>query len=95
MNQATLDFIREHADDDVRQLALRGTKQSEVDLSYALEQIAGRQKARVKLPSWASIDGIVYPPHLSMEQCSSEATARYRRPDTRPVLQEKGHLSSI
>lgn len=78
MNQATLDFIREHADDDVRQLALRGTKQSEVDLSYALDQIAGRQKAHVKLPSWASIDGIVYPPHLSMEQCSSEATARYK-----------------
>lgn len=77
-NQATLDFIREHADDDVRQLALRGSKMSEVDLSYALEQIAGRQKAHTKLPSWASIDGIVYPPHLSMEQCSSELTARYK-----------------
>lgn len=77
-NQATLDFIREHADDDVRQLALRGSKMSEVDLPYALEQIAGRQKARSKLSSWASIDGIVYPPHLSMEQCSSEATARYK-----------------
>ena len=77
-NQATLDFIREHADDDVRQVALRGSRMSEVDLSYALEQIAGRQKARIKLPTWASIDGIVYPPHLSMEQCSSEATARYK-----------------
>lgn len=77
-NQSTLDFIREHADDDVRQLALRGSKMSEVDLSYALEQIAGRQKAHTKLPSWASIDGIVYPPHLSMEQCSSELTARYK-----------------
>jgi precorrin-6B methylase 2 len=77
-NRATLDFIREHADDDVRQLALRGSKMSEVDLSYALEQIAGRQKAHTKLPSWASIDGIVYPPHLSMEQCSSELTARYK-----------------
>lgn len=77
-NQATLDFIREHADDDVRQLALRGSKMSEVDLPYALEQIAGRQKARSKLSSWASIDGIVYPPHLSMEQCSSELTARYK-----------------
>ena len=77
-NQVTLDFIREHADDDVRQVALRGSRMSEVDLSYALEQIAGRQKARTKLPSWASIDGIVYPPHLSMEQCSSEATARYK-----------------
>ena len=74
----TLDFIRMHANDDVRQLALRGTKDPEVNLTYALEQIAGRQKARTKLPSWAVIEGIVYPPHLSMEQCSSEQTARYK-----------------
>jgi len=78
MNQATLDFIREHAEADVRQLALQGTKNPEVDLSFALEQIAGRQKAKTKLPSWAAVDGIVYPPHLSMEQCSSEQTARYK-----------------
>ena len=78
MNQATIDFIREHAEADVRQLALQGTKNPEVDLSFALDQIAGRQKAKTKLPSWAAIDGIVYPPHLSMEQCSSEQTARYK-----------------
>ena len=78
VNQSTLDYIRQHADEDVRQLALRGHKCPDVDLQYALEQIAGRQKARTKLPSWAAIDGIVYPPHLSMEQCSSEATARYK-----------------
>ena len=78
VNQSTLDYIRQHADEDVRQLALRGHKCLDVDLQYALEQIAGRQKARTKLPSWAAIDGIVYPPHLSMEQCSSEATARYK-----------------
>lgn len=78
VNQATLDFIRQHADEDVRKLALRSHKSPDVDLPYALEQIAGRQKARTKLPSWAAIDGIVYPPHLSMEQCSSEATARYK-----------------
>lgn len=78
MNQATIDFIREHAEADVRQLALQGTKNPEVDLSFALEQIAGRQKAKTKLPSWAAVDGIVYPPHLSMEQCSSEQTARYK-----------------
>ena len=76
-NLATLDFIRHHADDDVRQLALQGAKWPDVDMRYALDQIAGRQKARVKLPSWAAIDGIVYPPHLSMEQCSSEQTACY------------------
>ena len=78
MNQATLDFIREHAEADVRQLALRKTKNSEVDLMVALEQIAGRQKARTKIPSWAAREGIIYPPHLSMEQCSSEQTARYK-----------------
>lgn len=78
MNQATRDYIQAHAGDDVRQLALRGTKDSEVDLTFALEQIDGRQKAKTKLPTWAAIDGIVYPPHLSMEQCSSEQTARYK-----------------
>ena len=78
MNQATIDFIRAYAEADVRQLALQGTKNPEVDLTFALEQIAGRQKAKTKLPSWAAIDGIVYPPHLSMEQCSSEQTARYK-----------------
>lgn len=78
MNQATIDFIRLHADDDVRQLALRGTKDPEVDLPFALDQIAGRQTAKRKLPSWAASEGIVYPPHLSMEQCSSEQTARYK-----------------
>ena len=78
MNEATLAFIRSHANDDVRQLALQGKKNPEVEMTYALDQIAGRQKARVKIPSWAANDGIVYPPHLSMEQCSSEATARYK-----------------
>ena len=78
VNQATREFIRKHAEDDVRQLALRGSKDPEVDLPLALSQIGGRQKAREKLPSWAATDGIVYPPHLSMEQCSSEQTARYK-----------------
>ena len=78
MNQATKDYIKKHAEGDVRQLALQGTKDPEVDLTFALEQIAGRQKAKTKIPSWAEAEGIVYPPHLSMEQCSSEQTARYK-----------------
>ena len=78
MNQATIDFIRKHAEADVRQLALQGTKNPEVNLTFALDQIAGRQKAKSKLPSWAAIDGMTYPPHLSMEQCSSEQTAKYK-----------------
>lgn len=78
MNQATLDFIRQHQDDDVRRLAFLGSKYPEVDMPFALDQIRGRKMARTKLPRWASIDGIIYPPHISMEQCSSEQTALYK-----------------
>ena len=78
MNQATQDFIRQHQDDDVRQLAFLGSKYPEVDMPFALDQIRGRKMARVKLPRWASLEGIIYSPHISMEQCSSESTALYK-----------------
>ena len=78
MNEATREFVRQHREDDVRQLALRGTKDPEVDLAFALQQIDGHRRALEKLPSWATVEGIVWPPHLSMEQCSSEQTARYK-----------------
>ena len=78
MNQATQDFIRQHQDDDVRQLAFLGSKYPEVNMPFALDQIRGRKMAHAKLPRWASIDGIIYPPHISMEQCSSEQTALYK-----------------
>ncbi len=78
MNSATQAFIREHADDDVRQLAL-GRVPADVNLREALTQIEGRQLAARKLPLLAATDGILYPPRLSLEQCSSEATALYKR----------------
>ena len=78
MNQATQDFIRQHQDEDVRQLAFLGSKNPEVDMPFALDQIRGRKMARAKLPRWANIEGIIYPPHISMEQCSSESTALYK-----------------
>ena len=78
INEATWNFIRAHTGDDVHELALRGSGDPAVDLTVALRQIAGRQTARRKLPAWAAVEGIVYPPHLNMEQCSSEQTARYK-----------------
>lgn len=78
MNAATLEFIRQHASDDVRQLALRPVADG-VDLRQALIQIEGRQLAARKLPAWAATDGLLFPPRLSLEQCSSEATAHYKR----------------
>ena len=86
MNEATLQYVRQHADDDVRLLALRGSKDEQVDMHMALQQIQGRQTARMKLPSWARIDELVYPPHINMEQCSSEQTARYKASICRRVV---------
>ena len=70
MNQATQDFIRQHQDEDVRQLAFLGSKYPEVNMPFALDQIRGRKMARMKLPLWASIDGITCP-ITSMSLCSS------------------------
>ena len=76
--QATINFVKEHAADDVQRLALEVRKHPEVDARFALDQIAGRQKSRTKLPSWTEVDALIFPPSVSMEQCSSEATASYK-----------------
>lgn len=74
----TLHFIEEHKEDDTRVLALQNKKYPEVDMAVAVTQIAGRQVAARKIPSWYPIATLWYPRHLSMEQCSSEATALYK-----------------
>ena len=89
MNQATLDFIRCHATDDVRQLAFRSAP-VDVDLHEALQQIEGRQLAARKLPAWAATDGLLFPPRLALEQCSSEATAAYKLSVAKRLLADNG-----
>lgn len=78
INQETKDFIIRHANDDVRKVALSGKPAEGVDMQFALQQIAGRQTARTKLPSWYASGDVIFPPHISMEQCSSEQTAEYK-----------------
>ena len=78
IDEHTLAFIREHTGDDVRQLALQAARYPLVDMRVAATQIEGRRLAAAKLPAWAATDGVMYPVRLSMEQCSSEATARYK-----------------
>ncbi|NDV63709.1 SAM-dependent methyltransferase [Bacteroides sp. 224] len=71
-------FICEHAHEDVRLLALQARKYPEVDMPMAITQIAGKQTMAQKVPSWHGIEGLLYPVHLSLEQCSSEISARYK-----------------
>ena len=78
LSQPTIEFIRAHSRDDVRLLALQAPRYPDVDMPAAIVQIAGRQAAANKIPSWQSIEELWYPRHLSMEQCSSEITAQYK-----------------
>lgn len=78
LDEATRNFIRQHRTDDVRSLALQAGKWKEVDMQAALTQIEGWQRMLKKVPRWAGEEGICYAAHLPLEQCSSEATARYK-----------------
>ena len=62
----------------VRLLALQAHNYPDIDMPFLLNQLTGWLKAHTKLPSWAAQEDIIYPPHLSMEQCSSEQTALYK-----------------
>ncbi|MDR0332318.1 MAG: class I SAM-dependent methyltransferase [Dysgonamonadaceae bacterium] len=68
-------FIHQHQNDDIRNLALQFSRE---DMPFLLAQIKGRQIAKHKIPTWYENDDVIYPPHLSMEQSSSEKTAQYK-----------------
>lgn len=91
----TAEFIREYRERDIRQLALQANRFPDVDMPYALDQIQGWQIARRKLPKWAACDGVIFPPHLSMEQCSSEPTAQYKLNLAMEWAEIVGHASSM
>lgn len=88
------DFIRKHREEDVRLLALRGRPEG-VDVRWCLQQIEGWQLARRKLPLWAATDGIWYGPRLSMEQCSSEETAYYKRQVAERLIPKEQRLRMV
>lgn len=91
----TAEFIREYRERDIRQLALQANRFPDVDMPYALDQIQGWQIARRKLPKWAACDGVIFPPHLSMEQCSSEPTAQYKLNLAMEWASRVGHASRM
>ena len=94
-NIVITDFVLQHREDDVRQLALQASRYPEVDMPYVLDQIAGWKKAKEKVPRWAACKDIVYPPHLNMEQCSSQATAEYKQQLVAAILGEQCKMMTL
>lgn len=73
-----MEIIRQHLDDDVPTLALKDHWFGCYDKKWLLQQIQARQKAKSKLPSLYGNFDFIFPPPLSVEQSSSELTARYK-----------------
>ncbi len=88
------EFIILNREKDIRSLALRKMPKS-VDAIWCLKQIEGYQIAKRKLPRWAATDGLWYPQRLSMEQCSSENTAIYKKHIAKRLLQTIQNVQTI
>ncbi|MGV9003890.1 THUMP-like domain-containing protein [Flavobacterium sp.] len=71
-------FIDDNILINVSKLALQKPKFPNVDWTLLLNQIESKQKAATKLPTWYSSKNIYYPSKLSVEQTSSEKTAKYK-----------------
>ncbi len=78
MNAETKQFILENRDTDVHKLALQSSRFPLVDMPLAIRQINGKQKVKTKIPAFFQNDDILYPIQLSLEQSSSESTAKYK-----------------
>ena len=78
LRQELQEFIRQHEADDYKKLLLKHGTILGVAFSLIADQISGRRKAKLKLPSWYQTKNIIYPPSVNLEQCSSEATAKFK-----------------
>jgi 16S rRNA G966 N2-methylase RsmD len=78
MNKETKQYIAKHEQDDIYTLCLENRNEKNVDYELAIRQIKGRQKIKTKVPLFYNTCDIVYPAQLSLEQSSSETTAKYK-----------------
>ena len=79
LSPAMKSFIRSHMPEEAEKLLLAASRYPEIDVPFAVEQLLARRQVREKLPSWHANEDVVYPSRLAAEQCSSEATARYKQ----------------
>ena len=74
-----IDFIKEHASDDLDRLLLTAARYPEIDIPFVVDQIKARRQIKDKLPSWYQKDRLIFPAKIAAEQCSSEQTAAFKQ----------------
>ena len=93
MDVSTRKYIEEHLNDDINKLALSKFPDN-IDKQFVIRQIQARQLLKKKLPSWSENDELLFPRRLSLEQCSSELTAKYKRNISRKVAESQSEVTS-
>ncbi len=78
LNEEVQEFLLAHENDDVQKLLLKQKTIHGVPTEWIAQQLIGRRKAMTKLDTWYRTKGIVYPPSLNLEQCSSEASGKFK-----------------
>ncbi len=83
MNLAILDavvqdYISQNLNVDPAKIALAKSPFAGVSSAELATQISSKRKAEKKLPTWFHSENIYYPTPLSVEQTSSEITAKYK-----------------
>ncbi len=71
-------YIIDKTGSDISKLAFQKNPFPEIDFKIILNQIEARTKSKNKLATWFNTSKIIYPSKISVEQTSSEITARYK-----------------
>ena len=72
------EFIDNNLNSDITKLILKGSPFENVSIQELSNQIISKQKSKNKLPTWFTTKNIYYPPKISIEQTSSEISAKYK-----------------
>lgn len=79
MTPEEIKFITGHGTGDTASLLLSASKYPGIDIPKVVSCIEARRKLKSKVPSWYAEPALEFPFPLALEQCSSEATAIYKR----------------
>lgn len=71
-------FINDNLKSDITKLILKGSPFDDISVQELANQVIAKQKSIGKLPTWFATEYIYYPPKISIEQTSSEITAKYK-----------------
>lgn len=73
-----IDFIKTHSNEDSTKLLLSAQKYPRLNVRFLTSIIEGKKKIALKVPEWEERFDLCYPSILSVEQCSSSYTAKYK-----------------